>query len=414
MDRVERILKFLSEQIDRVTELAEQVYEFAINYPVAFAIVLILLLGAHLRDNSPFDNLRKDLAKPPADALKKLFVDIAKMLDVTSNSSIISSDKIFSTLTAFFIARRSQAANVGSLLHGHIFLTINVIAGPKRKYRIWRLLGSVITGLALCSFIYADINQIVFNLAPKDPALADWADSMGLGNRGISTLIASIGASFTLALIFIDCVGITHFIPWEGVKPKRGGTKRKTSIRTWAQIISFVFFLFNLVIALLVATTQLQNTILKSQIYLPEQMLKTLYFWLEIASLTAHFAQILVLIPMLVTTFLLFWGITSLVLIYALLVTMLWLIVSLAILLFETICNLLELIQPTSKLFTSIVLMIFSWVFTLIGLLLGLSLDLAEKATKVVQLAFNIIFGFIGSILKPFIAIGGFLRRMFS
>ncbi len=155
---------------------------------------------------------------------------------------------------------------------------------PEDK-RVWRLFGSLIQLTALGLFVYADMVQGANNLSTLFPTIVV---PEYLRDITYSLLIASVGVAVALGMLLADILGFTHFTPSENIQGKW-----KIVYLTAIGLTILLAFTLSTILALSRVTELVKS--------LDDATRDTLLR-------NASYAQSLVIIPLLVTTLLLYWG----------------------------------------------------------------------------------------------------------
>lgn len=191
-------------------------------------------------------------------------------------------------------------ASLADVLQVHSSHVLNLLpASPKP--RGLQAFGYLLYLMAFLAFAFADVAQATNSRSVMYVGLAVPGF---LQDLTIPLLIASGGTAIILGTIMGDLLAKTDLVPWS-VLPR------------WARglvgALAFSTFLFTLVLMVLIAlvrVTEITHIVLAESV---AQQLRTL----------AAFADSLVIIPLLITTFLLFWGLFGLLVVYFVAVWML-------------------------------------------------------------------------------------------
>lgn len=369
-------------------------------YPFLTVLLLFFVLGSRVvKGENPFREIRLKLATPILKALQGIFEKIGSELKLENNQArtFLVIDNISSTFTHLSNCLSRSLKSIIIQIHAHLQSIANMVGGSDNEYKLWRIMGAVVVSMLLCMFIYADLIQALNNLALNDTAQEEVVKFVklnpSLGKQYISSLIASIGTNFTLAFIFFDCVGITHFIPWEG---KFHG-RVLVYPRTWVKWLSLLLFVVNLVLITCISAGRLVYLIEFSSV------------WERTITATAQIAQHLSIIPMILTTLLLFWGVIGIVIIYAAFVIITLLALKGVSALLELLKGLLALLQPVNVLAVGLVLACFGFVFIQLGLIMGLFLYISERVTYLFESAFDTLIVLFSWLLGLPVFISGFV-----
>lgn len=371
------------------------VWLFIEEHPWQVFVFFVLLFGSRLsvEEDNEFKGVRLRLGNYPMRALSHLFMRVEQILkadDANDKDTLAFPDNTLDVMKEMNGVIVSTVNQKKYGLQKHIDGILSVIEKDK-ELRVWRVVGGLVSAVLLVLFIYADLVQGINNIAEVEPDVFSDVPSW-LGNLTLAVLVGSIGTTFTLALIIIDCIGITHFIPWEtsllDFKRQNDGTTtspedqkvnwgRRNKIRYFAAFL----LIFNLALVILTAAARMISA---PGVDLPEHVM----LWLYRAS---AIAQSLTILPMLLTTLLLFWGVVGIVIVY---VGFLW-VVFFAIegvlgLLF-LLSTLLQLLSPAATLLTRTILIFFGFSFSLLGLVLGTMLSIAEQVSYIIEVAVQTI-----------------------
>jgi hypothetical protein len=246
-----------------------------------------------------------------------------------------------------------------------------------------------------------------------------------LKDLAISVLVSSIGTNFTLAMIIIDCVGITHFIPWEAEQqevktqentpssPSQITTQENTdsnepiSIRKKIRNLSIFFFIFNLTLVAMIATNRIAFMGGEDSRLLSKN-------WEYTLELLSSISQTLIIIPMLFTTFSLFWGVMIIVVIYFLFIGVLILGLTSLQGSVKLLNGLMTMAKPASIMTLGLVLAGFAFIFTQLGLLLGLILRISDRITSVIEAALETLITIFSFFINIPIKLINFVQKLFA
>jgi hypothetical protein len=190
---------------------------------------------------------------------------------------------------------------VESGLRTHIESLLTTIC-PDPTYRVWRVLGSFINVMALVMFLYADTAQAANNMV----TLITTESIPGpLRNVMIPLLISSAGTTLILGMMLGDFMGVTHFDIWGEVKGKR---------RVFLVGVVILNLLMTISCAMLLSLNRFKMlTNGDAMTRLPDGLSASIH---QLAALS----QSLVIIPLLITTTMLFRGFVGVVALYAVVV----------------------------------------------------------------------------------------------
>jgi hypothetical protein len=196
------------------------------------------------------------------------------------------------------IATLQEAAS-GLRQHMHAALD-QAMTSPNHK--MVQVLGHLMLLAYLPLFAFADVGQGANTLVTLFPGEII---PEALRNIMVPLLVASVGSAVALSMMLGDLVGITHFSAFGTVR----GWGRAILIAV--VLLTFMFVASCSVALALNRSRDLINLVQEAQLPLVTSVL--IYRW-------AAFAQSLVIIPLLITTFLLFRSIVGLLIVYAFLV----------------------------------------------------------------------------------------------
>lgn len=361
------------------------------NRAIAFLLILVIWSLwnwaskkiSHTEDN-PFSDLPIKLAKEPIKSLLDLFKQISS--DYTKDIDISKSTGVLIQVTQEF---SNYTSRVSDRLGNHVKTIIQIVGGhhPKdsdRSITSWRVAGGILSFILLVLFLYTDLVQSVNNvgiLFPKEiESFPEWSKHLGY-----SIVMSSAGMIFTLSFIMIDALGITHFLPWEGVR--LWNPKKTMSLRLIVFIIALltlIFALFLLTIMALPRALAVQITLPGTEGTTPVRNLSFMSGYAQLISLAAAFAHTLLIFPTLITTALLFWGVMGMIILYGTEIGVLWFF---SIIVKGTVYLLsmtIELLKPSGKLFIQSVMIIILTLFVILALIIGTLLIIVENITRAV------------------------------
>lgn len=168
-------------------------------------------------------------------------------------------------------------------LKSHIQYLLNLIE-PNEEKRGMRIVGSSIQFLLLLLFIYTDITLGYNNFAILFPEVIIPEAFL---NLALPLFISSFGIAFALGMILFDLIGVTSFSNWDGL------TERTKKILTSLVTVTLIFALI------------LSTLFSLSRILTVSSLTQAAY---EQIKLLATYAQSIIVIPLLITTALLFQG----------------------------------------------------------------------------------------------------------
>ncbi len=362
------------------------------------AAVIILVASAissliSQREN-PFKNLRWRLAGPSVEALKNLFGQVKEMIGPDSKDVHVRQNRAHEVVKEVTTEISSGSRNAAEKLGEHLRLVFAVIAGGEDKgvLKMWRIFGAVISMILLLLFIYADVIQGVNNLSmlylSETVSLPVWVK-----NIVPSLIMSSVGTALTLSFIMADARGVTHFLPWTGRSWKKGEEEKEVSIRRVVFWIALLTFGFTVLILAALASPRIMGT---ESAQFPEKVGVLVYE-------SAAIAQVLIIVPMLVTTALLFWGVVGVIIGYGGVVGLLRLFGEIIAWVFFLVEKTIEILEPTSKIFSYFVLILVATVFATLGLLVGTFLVFMEGLTHAVTAVVWLVF-------YPFIVLSDMVR----
>lgn len=231
------------------------------------------------------------------------FLDKGRMerLEPRIHGPIIEYDNLRETFDGIFSSITNNFNTIIQSLQAHANEITRRIEKDDEK-RPWVMFGFLFQLGFLFLFGYADIIQLVNNLAPLLGADANAIPPI-LQNLSISLLMSSIGVTIASGFIIAEFGGLTHFGGWNNLRGK---------LRTAVQVIVWFAFLSALLIDGILALARIR-TIPEVAPVLPP----TFSTYILLASAIASTA---VIIPMLLVTFLFFQGFVGVPIIYILLI----------------------------------------------------------------------------------------------
>ncbi len=258
--------------------------------------------------------------------VSRLFEEFGRFLDKGRldtlqphvNDPIIEHDKLKDSFGGIFTSiTKNFDSIIGSLQYHATAITRRI--EPDDDMRPWIMFGFLFQLGFLSLFAYADIIQLVNNLAPLLGADAN-SLPVAFQNLSISLLMSSIGIAIASGFIIAEFGGLTHFGGWNDLKD---------GLRISVQGIVWFSFLSALVIDGVLALARIR-TMPEVAPILSTEFSNSILFASAIAS-TA------VIIPMLMVTFLFFQGFVGFPIIYTLFIHTLVLLIRFIQLLFVAI-----------------------------------------------------------------------------
>jgi MinD-like ATPase involved in chromosome partitioning or flagellar assembly len=244
---------------------------------------------------------------------------------------------------------------------------------PDYTLRAWRFFGYLFQLILLYLFTYADIVQLSNNLAVILPL--DITISPIFNNLSLSILITSVGTVVGASFIIADFAGITKFGKWNEIQSK--------PLRGYIQFLAWFALIMTLLIDVVIATARLTTSPEVAQLLTTETSNMLIFI--------ANVAQILVILPLLIITFLFLNGIVGLVVLYIILVWIilfliqitqtvfvgtLWLLVFGVTYLFQILGRVIFWIISLSILF-------FGWIFSALGITLVRILEFLKSVLEI-------------------------------
>lgn len=266
-------------------------------------------------------------------------------------------DRVLSTLNTITTLLQSHGNQVLSLLPS------------SSNSRGLHMFGYLLYLIAFAAFAFADVAQATNS---RSVMYVDLQVPAILQDLTIPLLIASGGTALMLGTILGDFLAKTDLVPW-------------CTLPRWARgIISFVVlitFLFTLILMVLIAMVRVPEMVPGILPISVAQQLHTM----------AAFSDSLVIIPLLVTTLLLFWGMFGLLVLYYFLIGALFLglrLLGFVLALLKLACPMLgnacaALIGLLNSLF-SIILAMLKWLCETLNLVQGHIFELLEKTLDVI------------------------------
>lgn len=358
--------------------------------------VIEVLRGRSEQERGKFTRLRLKLAGPPLEALERVFEKVKEAM--VENGKEISAEEAYKEIQKLTEDARKAADRVVRRLRGHLgeIWTV-VVVGEEAKgdnqgagMRTWRLIGAVISVVLLGAFVYADLVQGVNNFSLLYPAevasLPDWTK-----NIVVSLVMSSVGTALALGFIMADARGITHFLPWRGIVWGQG---REENAEEWIRRRVFRTAMGAFVLTL----------ILLMVMALPRAMgVAAVGFTAEVERgilYAAAVAHVLIIVPMLITTAMLFWGIIGVVMAYGAGVGILQLFGWVVKGVFYSASKVIRIVEPGSRLFIYLVLVFIAAVFVSIGLVVGTLLVFVDALTYAVVTMVRVVFYYPFSLME--------------
>lgn len=261
---------------------------------------------------------------------------------------------------------------------------------PDDQLRPWRMFGYFFQLLFLGLFAYADVIQVINNLAlifPQDvPNVPTW-----LANLTLSLLMSSVGIAIAAGFILAEFGGVTHFGKWNELT---GNFRKVVYGLVWFSLISV------LLIDGILAISRIKSIPEVAQALSPEMSLQL--------TIAASIASSLVIIPMIIITAMFLQGFVGFAVIYIILLWLLSLVAELLHLIFVWtvwvftfgISYLIDFILRAVLFIIVALLLMFGWFFAGSGLTI-------QKILEVLQAILNVVY-------FPMDAIIGWIARMFT
>ncbi|MFA5810613.1 MAG: hypothetical protein WC935_09840 [Thermoleophilia bacterium] len=256
--------------------------------------------------------------------------------------------------------------------------------------RAWRMFGYFFQLAFLALFAYADLIQVINNLAlifPQDvPHVPDY-----LQNLTLSLLMSSVGIAIAAGFILAEFGEITHFGGWSKLK---GSLRNVVYALVWFCLISV------LAIDAVLAISRIRSIPDVARM-LPQQTLDQLILW-------ASTASSLVIIPMIIVTVLFLQGFVGLAVIY---IAVIWLLSLGLELLHLVFVALVSVFTIGISYLLEFALKTLLWVLLALLFILGWTLAGAgitfEKVFQLVQAVLNLFY-------FPLDTIVGWIGRLFN
>jgi hypothetical protein len=247
---------------------------------------------------------------------------------------------------------------------------------PEDSKRPWRMFGYLFQMIILGLFIYADLVQMINNLAPQFPGSLSTIPAW-LGNLPLSLLMSSVGTAIAAGLILADFGEITYFGRWKDIKNDR--------LRNVVYGLTWACFIFVLIIDAILAVSRIAEMPNIVKVLPPE--------FITYLTVAAGLSSNLAVLPMIVITLLFFGGFVGLVILYIVLMWVISLVVGLIHFIFLAIVWLFTfgisylvdfLLRVTLFIIVALLFML-GWFFTGSGLTL-------EKGLEVLQAILNVLY----------------------
>ncbi len=306
----------------------------------------------------------------------------------TTSKPIIPHTQIQTALSDTFTSIHTWFNDVKTGLLSHAE-AIGKAIEPDDLLRPWKVFGYFFQLMFLGLFAYADVIQIINNLAlifPQDiPEVPAW-----MQNLTLSLLMSSVGIAVAGGFILAEFGGITHFGRWNELK---GGFRHTVYFLVWFSLFSI------LVIDGVLAISRIQS-IPEVVRVLDSQVLDQLKVFAAIASS-------LVIIPMLIITALFLEGFKGFAVLYIILVRILVVVAELLHFTFILlvwvltfgVAYLVGFILRVSLFSIVALLFIASWLFLSVGITFQNVLELIKAISNIAYLPMDFIVGWITKIL---------------
>lgn len=293
--------------------------------------------------------------------------------DFIDNSAIKKTSDLVDTISSNL---KILSEDVGR----HTSSVINVVFGKKENERSWRVGGALIQLIFLTLFIYADISQ-GYNSLTGSKVFQSLDIPPFFRSLAIPILVASVGSIAALALVLFDLLGMTHFVPWEWLWKEWTVRYGKDSMEKFRKaLISIVITTMVMapIFALMISTGRITSFVTVS----PSMQ--------AFIDLMVGLSQWLIMLPMLITTVFLIWGVTSFLLVYAL------------------ILNLLRVLPWMITLLLRLLDIILNIIGFILGVIVAILAFVVEKAfsiisglVKLVRIFIEVIYNIINLIASP-------------
>lgn len=320
------------------------------------------------------------------DLLKGNFLDV---VFPKASAPLISPNVLQGSFLSAFNGVDGFFVGVTNTLTTHASDILNRLE-PDEKLRSWRVFGYLFQLSFLIMFAYADLIQLVNNLAPYLPQ--DVTNNPWFQNLSVSLLITSVGTAIAAGFIFADFAEITNFGRWNDIK--------KTSMKFVVQTLVWLSFVMTLVIDVALALGRIPTFPDLASMLSPE-----LSSQLVAASLIS---QSFVIVPLLIVTFLLLGGLVGIAVLY---VIVIWLIsfvfqifrliiTGVLWLLIFGISYLVHLLIRAILWIVTVCLFVFGWIFAGTGETLVKLLEVGQKLLDIIYLPMDALIDAVISYFK--------------
>jgi len=260
-----------------------------LNSPISWFIIWILIAVSNHQLGELLAKLSDFLESP----LKSLSNGLENLVTGTKRANDSGKDFV-EEMKDIIVKALDDISNALTSSIDPIYKYVNLVVekvAPEEK-RVWRLFGSLIQLAGLGLFVYADMVQGANNLSTLFPTIIVPGY---LRDITYSLLIASVGVAVALGILLSDILGFTHFTPTENIQGKW-----KIVYLAIIGLTILLAFTFSTILALSRVTELVKS--------LDDVTRDTLLR-------NASYAQSLVIIPLLITTLLLYWGAVGLLVI---------------------------------------------------------------------------------------------------
>ena len=370
---------------------------------VIFLLTMLAFVPQDRDDEEVFSSLPTDLARPPAQALKQLFNQASTLLlqnEKVEPDPERTADTVKEIVLYLDEFTDSSIMNLRGYLQGmsRVIMGATEIKEEERNITllIWRLAGSIIGVILLLLFTYSDLVMSINNysiLLPKETA--SLSVSKVFRNLAVAQVMSSIGLIFTLSLIMADTKGITHFLPWEGAYLVGDKANSKiVSIRNKIFLISLISFVFSLICLLAIALPRISaviqetNSVFGFEILFPKSWESQFIIW-------AAFAHALLIVPMLITTALLFWGVVGLFPFTGIVLVVVYFFALMVRILLFLASKAIELFKPGEGIFIIFIKIIIAAILVLLGLVTGTMLFFVERVAFAMRMLVGALLFFV-------------------
>lgn len=310
------------------------------------------------------------------DLLNRLLPNIREPI-ITQQTLQNSFGKAFASIDLWFDTAKTTFQNHAQLVTESI--------EPDEKLRPWRMFGYFFQLLFLALFAYADVIQVINNLAqifPQDvPNVPTW-----LANLTLSVLMSSVGIAIAAGFILAEFGEVTHFGKWNELK---GNFRNVVYGLVWFSLISI------LIIDAVLAVSRI-NAVPRVAQSISEDASFALF-------LSASVASSLVIIPMIIITAMFLQGFVGFAVLYIILLWLLSLIIELMHLIFAGtvwvltfgISYLIDFLLRAILFIVIALLLILGWAFAGTGLTLEKIFGLTQAILNIVYFPMDTIIGWI-------------------